>query len=74
MATITVDAEYDGRVLIPRQPLNLPAGQRVRLIITTNDVEVRLKRLEEAIRYFQQHPVQRSLSDEDLRRESIYED
>jgi len=73
MATITVEAEYDGRVLIPKQPLNLPVGQSVRLTITTDDIEARVKRLEEAIRYFQQHPAQRSLSDEELRREVIYD-
>ncbi|MCS7065521.1 MAG: DUF104 domain-containing protein [Fimbriimonadales bacterium] len=74
MATITVEAEYDGRVLIPKEPLNLPVGQSVRLIISTGDVEARLKQLDEALRYFQEHPVRRSLSDEELRREVIYDD
>jgi predicted DNA-binding antitoxin AbrB/MazE fold protein len=34
MSVISVEAEYDGRVLVPRQPLDLRAGQQVRLIIT----------------------------------------
>jgi len=72
MTTITVEAEYDGRVLIPKQPLNLSAGQTVRLTIIPADVEAKLQRLEEALRYFRQNPVQRSLSDEELRSEVIY--
>ncbi|MCS7300576.1 MAG: antitoxin family protein [Fimbriimonadales bacterium] len=74
MATVTVEAVYDGYALIPQQPLQLSAGQRVRVTITTAESEEWLTQLENALNYFKAHPVQRSLTDEELRRESIYED
>lgn len=74
MPTISVDAEYDGRVLIPRQPLNLPIGKRVRLIITDESIETKVVLLEAMLDYFRSRPVRRSLTDEELRREVIYED
>jgi len=74
MSVISVEAEYDGRVLVPRQPLDLRAGQQVRLIITEIPPEPRTRQLEAAIEYFRAHPTRRSLTDEELRREVIYED
>jgi predicted DNA-binding antitoxin AbrB/MazE fold protein len=74
MSVISVEAEYDGRVLVPRQPLNLQVGQRVRLIITEIPSETRMRLLEAAIEYFRAHPTGRSLTNEELRREVIYED
>ncbi len=74
MPTISVDAEYDGRVLIPHQPLNLPIGKRVRLIITDESIETKVVLLEAMLDYFRSRPVRRSLTDEELRREVIYED
>jgi len=70
---ISVDAEYDGQVLIPREPLNLSVGQKVRVTITDVASEKRIESLESALYYFQTHPVRRSLTDEELRREVIYE-
>jgi predicted DNA-binding antitoxin AbrB/MazE fold protein len=74
MAIITVEAEYDGRVLVPTQPLNLPAGLRVWLTVATTKASDWLSRFETALQQFQAHPVQRSLTDEKLRREVIYDD
>ncbi len=74
MRVITVEAEYDGRAFIPREPIDLPAGKRVRLVVSETTIETRLELLESALRYFEDHPVARSLGDDELRREAIYED
>lgn len=74
MAIITIEAEYDGRVLVPAQPLSLHPGQRVRLTVATTEVNDWQARFEAALEQFRAHPVQRSLTDEELRRETIYDD
>ena len=74
MSVKVIQAEYDGKVLIPSEPLDLPAGVRVRLVVEV-ETDEELRRLHRLWRYFEDHPVDApSLSDEDLRRENLYEE
>ncbi|MDW8289390.1 MAG: hypothetical protein RMM06_01600, partial [Armatimonadota bacterium] len=70
------EAEYDGRVLIPKEPLDLPVGARVQLSLhLPEQVSHRLNRLRALWEYFEQHPVEApSQDDEALRRENLYEE
>ncbi|MCS6948986.1 MAG: antitoxin family protein [bacterium] len=76
MASRVIEAEYDGKVLIPKEPLDLPVGARLQLSIhVQQDVEERLQRLRALWRYFEDNPVDApSLDDEALRRENLYGD
>jgi predicted DNA-binding antitoxin AbrB/MazE fold protein len=74
MSVKVIQAEYDGKVLIPSEPLDLPAGVRVRLVVEV-EADEQLRRLHRLWKYFEDHPVDApSLSDEDLRRENLYEE
>lgn len=76
MSTRVIEAEYDGKVLIPKEPLDLPVGARVQLSLhVQQDVEERLQKLRALWRYAEEHAVNApTLSDEALRRENLYED
>jgi len=74
MSVKVIQAEYDGKVLIPNEPLNLPVGARVKLTLEL-ETDEQLRKLHELWKYFEDHPVHApSLSDENLRRENLYEE
>ncbi|GBC96167.1 hypothetical protein HRbin16_01968 [bacterium HR16] len=76
MSILVIEAEYDGKVLIPKEPLNLPVGTRVSLSLhVQQDVEERLQKLHALWRYAEEHAVDApALDNEALRRENLYED
>lgn len=68
MSTQVIEAEYDGKVLIPKEPLELPAGTRVRLRIETEE-----PRLAALWRDLASRPARgASPEPESLRREHLY--
>lgn len=76
-----IEAVYDGRVLVPLQPLNLQAGDRVRISVkpclstSRPRREHRRKVLEEMWHHFEQTPPPGGpLSEQSISRESIYEE
>ncbi|MGC8785740.1 MAG: antitoxin family protein [Armatimonadota bacterium] len=75
MPTRVIEAEYDGKVLIPKEPLDLPVGTRVQLSLhVEQNAEERLRRLRALWQHFEENPVDApSLDDEALRRENLYE-
>ena len=74
MSIKVIQAEYDGKVLIPDEPLNLPVGARVKLTVEV-EVDEQLRKFHLLWKYFEDHPVDApSLSDEHLRRENLYEE
>ncbi|MGC8784605.1 MAG: antitoxin family protein [Armatimonadota bacterium] len=75
-----IEAVYDGRVLVPLQPLDLQAGDRVRISVKPSVStsrprrERRRKVLEEMWHHFEQTPPPSGpLSQQSISRESIYE-
>lgn len=81
MATpVVIDAEYDGKHFVPDQNVGLSPGQRVRLVSmpatepTPTSREERLQRYWQMIERFRNSPIDVSLTDEQLRREHLYED
>lgn len=76
MSVKFIEAEYDGKVLIPKEPLDLPVGARVQLSIRLGqEVEERLRRLRTLWKYAEEHPVAApSVDDEALRRDNLYEE
>lgn len=42
---VTLNARFDGKVLVPDEPLALPANQKVRIIVEPIDVEPRRRDL-----------------------------
>ncbi len=73
MSSRVIEAEYDGKVLIPAEPLDLPAGQRVRLVIApaTGDAAKSLAELWEDLA---KRPARGPSPDADvLRRENLYD-
>lgn len=74
------EAVYDGRVLVPLQPLDLQAGDRLRISLKPSvpaqraGRERRRKVLDEMWQHFERTPPPGGpLSEESLDRESIYE-
>lgn len=77
---VIIEAEYDGKHFVPEQNLSLSPGQRVRLILLPaadqplSSREERLHRYWQMIERFRNSPIAVSLTDEQLRREYLYED
>ncbi|GBC95121.1 hypothetical protein HRbin16_00908 [bacterium HR16] len=74
-----IEAIYDGRVLVPLQPLDLQAGDRVRISVksslsTPRPRQARRRKvLEEMWHHFEQTPPSGGpLSEQSISRESIY--
>lgn len=76
MSTKVIEAEYDGKVLIPKEPLDLPAGTRLYVSIRLEqEVDGRLRKLRELWEYAKERAVDvPTLHHETLRRENLYED
>jgi len=80
MAQRWIEAEFDGRHFVPKQPVDLAKGQQVILYLLPDEAHKPLSREERLLRYwqmierFRQNPVQVKLTDEQLRRENIYDD
>lgn len=80
MATLVVEAEFDGQRFVPREPVQLAAGERVTLILLPQPHPVKRGREERLLRYqqmlerFRSKPVQVTLTDEQLRREHLYDE
>ena len=76
---VVIEAEFDGERFVPKQPVDLPAGQRVLLYLLPESWEKPLSREERLQRYwqmierFRSNPVDTVLTDEQLRREHIYD-
>jgi len=76
---VVIEAEFDGEHFVPRQPVDLPAGQRVILYLLPESGkkplsrEERLQRYWQMIERFRRNPVDVALTDEQLRREHIYD-
>jgi len=73
-----IRARYDGRVLVPEEPLDLQAGQTVTMMLLeplpkAEELSVE-ERLEALRRIVQRGARGVNLPDEALRRENIYED
>jgi len=66
--TLTIRARYDGRALIPEEPLNLPIGQPVELELRLPDADAAWEQLKATA----VHGL--NLPDEALRRENLYEE
>jgi predicted DNA-binding antitoxin AbrB/MazE fold protein len=73
-----IRARYDGRVLVPEEPLDLQAGQTVTMMLLEplpKAEELSVEERLEALRRFVERGVRGvNLPDEALRRENIYED
>lgn len=73
-----IHARYDGKVLIPEEPLQLEEGQRVTVLLLEPSPKAENLSVEEriaALRRFVEGGVRGvNLPDEALRRETIYED
>lgn len=73
-----IEAVYDGRVLVPLQPIDLQVGERVRISVKPSlpaRRERRRKVIEEMWKHFEQNPPAGGpLSEESIGRESIYEE
>lgn len=73
-----IHARYDGKVLIPEEPLELKEGERVAILLLESALRVQEPSLEEkmaALQRFVERGVRGvNLPDEALRRENLYED
>ncbi|MCS6831234.1 MAG: antitoxin family protein [Armatimonadota bacterium] len=74
-----IHARYDGKVLIPEEPLQLEEGQIVRLEIIApacqSEASLSRERRRQALRQLVATAVEgASIPDEALRRENLYED
>lgn len=81
MATpMVIEAEYDGKHFVPEQAVGLSPGQRVRLVLLPHaeqfpiSREERLQRYKQMIERFRNAPLEVSLTDEQLRREYLYDE
>lgn len=73
-----IHARYDGKALIPEEPLELKEGERVAILLLESALRVQEPSLEEkmaALQRFVERGVRGvNLPDEALRRENLYED
>lgn len=74
MSPKTVEAEYDGRVFIPVEPLDLPPGKRVKLTVEPEDDEpAAVSRFSELWKDLASRPARGASPDaESLRREHLH--
>ena len=76
--TQTIDAHFDGRVIVPDEPVSLATAQRVRVTIQPIDPAWTPERLEaqkRAVdRLLARPKPQVDIPDEAFRRENLYED
>jgi hypothetical protein len=80
--TTTIRAHFDGKVIVPDEPVDLPINQPLEISLRPSTeapektpdrptVEERLKRLQRAMGSIKEGPV---IPDEALRRENMYEE
>lgn len=75
MSTKVIEAEYDGNVLIPKEPLDLPVGRRVRLRIEQEEPVIEESRFAPLWKDLASRPARGESPDaESLRREHLYGD
>ncbi len=73
MSTLLIEAEYDGKVLIPKEPLDLPVGKRLLLRIEAEDALQGENRFARLWKDLASRPARGESPDaESLRREHIY--
>ncbi|MCS6831660.1 MAG: antitoxin family protein [Armatimonadota bacterium] len=73
MASRVIEAEYDGKVLIPKEPLDLPVGKKVRLRIEVEEALQTASRFAQLWKDLASRPARGvSPDNESLRREYIY--
>ncbi|MGC8785742.1 MAG: antitoxin family protein [Armatimonadota bacterium] len=73
MPNLVIEAEYDGKVLIPKEPLDLPVGKRVLLRIEAGDALQEENRFAQLWKDLASRPARGESPDaESLRREHIY--
>ena len=76
--SVKIRAHYDGKVIIPDEPLNLPANVQVNAeleIIDQGEPDQVREYARRAWEEFKASPIQGlAISDESLRRENLYEE
>lgn len=73
MSIRLIEAEYDGKVLIPKEPLDLPVGRRVRLRIEPEEAVQEESRFALLWKDLASRPARGPSPDAELlRREHIY--